>query len=72
MRAIPDDPIIACMERTGRPPWEQRRRSWSEFGGWGWSGYDETEEYDPDDEMEEDDEEETEEHDELPGAPAGL
>ena len=20
---IPDDPIIACMERTGYPPWEQ-------------------------------------------------
>ena len=21
MRGIPDDPIIACMERTGYPPW---------------------------------------------------
>lgn len=23
MQLIPDDPIIACMERTGYPPWEQ-------------------------------------------------
>lgn len=23
MRLIPDDPIIACMERTGYPPWAQ-------------------------------------------------
>lgn len=21
MRGIPDDPIIACIERTGYPPW---------------------------------------------------
>lgn len=21
MRDLPDDPIIACMERTGYPPW---------------------------------------------------
>lgn len=21
MRSIPDDPIIACIERTGFPPW---------------------------------------------------
>jgi len=21
MKEIPDDPIIACMERTGYPPW---------------------------------------------------
>lgn len=24
MRDIPDDPIIACMERTGYPPWMLR------------------------------------------------
>lgn len=24
MRAIPDDPIIRCMERTGYPPWMGR------------------------------------------------
>jgi hypothetical protein len=23
MQQIPDDPIIACMERTGYPPWMQ-------------------------------------------------
>ena len=23
MRAIPDDPIISCMMRTGYPPWMQ-------------------------------------------------
>lgn len=23
MTQIPDDPIIACMERTGYPPWMQ-------------------------------------------------
>lgn len=23
MYQIPDDPIIACMERTGYPPWMQ-------------------------------------------------
>ena len=23
MATIPDDPIIACMERTGYPPWAQ-------------------------------------------------
>ena len=23
---IPDDPIIRCMERTGYPPWYQRKR----------------------------------------------
>lgn len=23
MNPIPDDPIIACMERTGFPPWMQ-------------------------------------------------
>lgn len=23
MQQIPDDPIIACMERTGYPPWAQ-------------------------------------------------
>lgn len=21
MRSIPDDPVIACIERTGYPPW---------------------------------------------------
>jgi len=23
MRLIPDDPIVACIERTGYPPWMQ-------------------------------------------------
>lgn len=23
MRMIPDDPIVACIERTGYPPWMQ-------------------------------------------------
>lgn len=23
MKLIPDDPIIACIERTGYPPWMQ-------------------------------------------------
>lgn len=29
---IPDDPIVRCMEQTGRPPWEVRAtRIWSPF-----------------------------------------
>lgn len=30
MRDIPDDPIIACMERTGYPPWMQAEEEYDD------------------------------------------
>ena len=35
MVQIPDDPIIACMERTGYPPWMNPRWSDDEEDDWG-------------------------------------
>ena len=57
MLNIPDDPIIACMERTGYPPWHFGCGSgWPLIGGRN-DGYDDR--YD-DEEDEEDGEEEDE------------
>ena len=53
MEPIPDDPIIACMERTGYPPWHYGYDTgWSALGGRSRYDYDD---YDDDEEEEEED-----------------
>lgn len=47
---IPDDPIVACIQRTGYPPWYFGHRD---------DYYDEEETDDEDDEADSDDEEES-------------
>lgn len=38
---IPDCPIVASMERTGRPPWDNLPRSYNPFsGGYEWDDED--------------------------------
>lgn len=51
MRLIPDDPIVACIERTGYPPWMQ---NWHEDDDYA------EREFPDDDEDEEDEGEEQE------------
>lgn len=48
---IPDDPIVRSMERTGRPPWENRGRVWNAFGGYAteWDDLDDDEEWEDSD-----------------------
>lgn len=56
MYGIPDDPIISCIERTGYPPWMQRRRILTPFGYAYTNDYDDDYPEYEDEEREEDDE----------------